>query len=178
LNTDWQQKVFTKLLWLQYKIVYKQGSGNRVADALSRRPHPPASLLSISICAPSLTSAIIQGYDQDPEAQDLLSKLVVNPQSVNHFALQDGILRYKSRIWLGKNLPMQLQVLSALNCSPAGGHSGFPVTYRRLKQLFAWKGMKSSVKQFVADCQICSQAKPDRSKYPGLLCLCQPQPGI
>ena len=41
LNTPWQQRVFTKLLGLQYKIVYKQGSENCVADALSRRPHAP-----------------------------------------------------------------------------------------------------------------------------------------
>ena len=33
--------------------------------------------------------------------------------------------------------------------------------------------MKSDVKNFVACCSICQQAKPDRSKYPGLL---QPLP--
>jgi hypothetical protein len=33
----WQHKVFTKLLGLQYKVVYKKGTKNRVADALSRR---------------------------------------------------------------------------------------------------------------------------------------------
>lgn len=38
LNTAWQQKVFTKLLGLQYKIIYKKGRENRAADALSRRP--------------------------------------------------------------------------------------------------------------------------------------------
>jgi len=36
LNTVWQQKVFTKLLGLSYKIVYKRGSDTTVADALSR----------------------------------------------------------------------------------------------------------------------------------------------
>ena len=35
LNTVWQQKVFTKLLGLQYRIIYKKGADNRVADALS-----------------------------------------------------------------------------------------------------------------------------------------------
>jgi hypothetical protein len=34
LHTPWQQKVFTKLLGLQYKIVYKQDSENRVADCI------------------------------------------------------------------------------------------------------------------------------------------------
>lgn len=44
-----------------------------------------------------------------------------------------------------------------------------PVTYSKLKQYFAWPGMKTSVHNFVKACTICQQAKPDRSKYPGLL---------
>lgn len=35
LNTVWQQRVFTKLLGLHYLIVYKKGSDNSAADALS-----------------------------------------------------------------------------------------------------------------------------------------------
>jgi hypothetical protein len=41
LHTHWQQKVFTKLIGLQYKIVYRKGSTNRVVDALSWHPVPP-----------------------------------------------------------------------------------------------------------------------------------------
>jgi hypothetical protein len=37
LHTHWQQKVFTKLLGLQSKIIYKKGVDNRVVDALSRK---------------------------------------------------------------------------------------------------------------------------------------------
>jgi hypothetical protein len=40
LHTPWQQKVFTKLLGLRYKIVYRKGTENQAADALSRRDHP------------------------------------------------------------------------------------------------------------------------------------------
>ena len=32
----WQQKVFTKLIGLQYQIVYRKGVDNHAADALSR----------------------------------------------------------------------------------------------------------------------------------------------
>ena len=53
LHTHWQQKVFTKLLGLHYSIVYKKGSDNRVADALSRRSHHEASCLAISVSTPS-----------------------------------------------------------------------------------------------------------------------------
>lgn len=38
LHTPWQQKVFTKLIGLQYKIVYRKGSENGVIDALSCYP--------------------------------------------------------------------------------------------------------------------------------------------
>jgi hypothetical protein len=46
-------------------------------------------------------------------------------------------------------------------------------TFRWLKQLFAWKGMKKQVFEFVKSCMVCQQAKPDRVKSPGLL---QPLP--
>jgi hypothetical protein len=57
--------------------------------------------------------------------------------------------------------------------SIGGGHSGVPVTHRRLKQLFYWKGMKSAVHNFLQTCQICLQAKPHRVCYPRKL---QPLP--
>jgi hypothetical protein len=48
-----------------------------------------------------------------------------------------------------------------------------PVTYRKLKQLFAWTRMKSDVHDFVQSFITCQQAKPDISKSPSLL---QPLP--
>lgn len=52
LHTPWQQKVFTKLLGLQYKIVYRKGSDNRAADALSRSPLPTADCAALSVITP------------------------------------------------------------------------------------------------------------------------------
>jgi hypothetical protein len=42
-----------------------------------------------------------------------------------------------------------------------------------MKKFFAWTGMKTTVKNFVCSCTICQEAKPDRSRLPGLL---QPLP--
>jgi hypothetical protein len=47
LHTPWQQRVFTKLLGLRYKIVYRRGMENGIVDALSRQRHPN-ELLAIS----------------------------------------------------------------------------------------------------------------------------------
>lgn len=38
LTTPWQLKAYTKLLGLNYKIVYKKGTKNSVVDALSWLP--------------------------------------------------------------------------------------------------------------------------------------------
>ena len=59
------------------------------------------------------------------------------PNFVPHFSLKDGLLRYMNRLWLGTNTDLKYKVLVAFHASPMGGHSGVPVTYRRLKQVFA-----------------------------------------
>jgi hypothetical protein len=48
LHTSWQQKFFTKMMGMHYRIIYKKGADNRVADALSRHPSPPAQLMALS----------------------------------------------------------------------------------------------------------------------------------
>ena len=63
--------------------------------------------------------------------------------------------------------------MQSLHASPLRGHSGFPVTYKRIRNLFVWPGMKGMIHLFVTHCTVCQQAKPERVKYPGLL---QPLP--
>lgn len=48
LHTVWQQKALTKLMGLQYRVVYKQGIDNKAADALSRKPYDAQDLLALS----------------------------------------------------------------------------------------------------------------------------------
>ena len=103
----------------------------------------------------------------------LLAKLAIHPDDANGFTLRDGVIRKKGRIWLGFNPSMQTKVTEAMHASATGGHSGFPVTYRRTKSLFAWPLMKQFVRRVVQECIICQRAKPERVRYPGLL---QPLP--
>lgn len=155
LHTTWQQKVFTKLLGLQYKVLYKKGVDNRVADAMSRRTPQPSQCLAVSSCSPAWLSDISQGYQSDSHALDMISKLAVDSGAVPHFTLQSGILRYKGRIWIGSNVTLQSKLLQACHSSAIGGHSGFPVTYARMKKLFAWYGMKKTVPEYVRSSLIC-----------------------
>jgi transposase InsO family protein len=122
---------------------------------------------------PSWISSVTATYDHDPSTRDLIAKLTLKSDAVPHFSLHSGVLRYRNRIWVGPDSTMQNRIMSEFHNSAWGGHSGFPVTFAKLKRYFAWKGMKATVKQFVQSCAICQQSKPDRSKTPGLL---QPLP--
>lgn len=107
LHTPWQQKLFTKLLGLQYRIVYRPGSTNRAADALSRKVAPESSCAALSVVTPQWILEVVSGYNGDPASKDLLSKLSIDPQAVSKFSLKDGLLRFQDRIWVGANPPLQ-----------------------------------------------------------------------
>ena len=168
LHTPWQQRLFTKLLSLRYKIAYHKGSDNGAADALSRRDHS-CELLAVSSPVHSWLEVLVQWYSTDSEATTLLTQLSIDSSSRPPFQLRNGVILYKDRVWLGSNSALQAQVISALHNSPVGSHSRAPATYQKLKKLFYWPGMQSAVLKHVQACSICAQAKPDRSAYLGLL---------
>jgi hypothetical protein len=65
LHTPWQQKVFTKLLSLNYKIGYRQGAHNRVADALSGKSSTE-QVLAVSTCIPQWLDQVVASYAGNP----------------------------------------------------------------------------------------------------------------
>lgn len=116
---------------------------------------------------------MVDWYDQDEEAKQLLAQLIINLVGVEHFTLTNGVIRFQGKIWLGKFVEAQHAVLLAMHASGLGGHSGITATYNRIKNLFYWPGMKKDVYQYVSACDICQQAKPEHCKSPGKL---QPLP--
>jgi hypothetical protein len=97
LHTAWQQKVFTKLLGFQYKVVYKRGVENSAADALSRHPNP-AEVMVITTAVPHWLLSLTESYTNVSQAKELLQKLTLNNGSMGHFTLQQGVIRYKNMI--------------------------------------------------------------------------------
>jgi hypothetical protein len=131
------KKMFTKLLGLQYKVIYKKGSKNGIADALSRKLVHEASCAAVSTVSPQWLLEIQSGYQSDEHALSLITKPSVDSKSVPGYSLVNGLLKYKNRIWVGNNVKLQLQLLHTCHASAIGGHSRIPVTYLRLKQMFA-----------------------------------------
>lgn len=172
-STKLQQKAMLKLMDLKFKIQYKQGHANTAADALSRRPYSDQEVAAVSVVQPTWLQVLQEGYLEDPEAKSKLTELSIKSPDEKGYSLSEGIIRIKNRIWVGSNLLAQRHILQALHSSALGDHSGVNATYQRVKSLFAWPQLKSSVTGFVQACQVCQQAKAEHSRLPGLL---QPLP--
>jgi len=120
---------------------------------------------------------VVATYSMDKKAQEIMEKLAAAPDhTFGPFKLVQGVIRVKGAVWIGNILIIHHGIFQAFRTSPIGGHSGFPVTYRRFRSLFRWVGMRQFFKQQVQSCMICQQAKPEQILYPGKLQpLCVPQ---
>lgn len=114
--------------------------------------------MAVAACQPAWMEELIQGYANEPKAKQLITQLVLGPVADGKFTLHQGILWFRGLVWLGNNSKLQSQIMQALHDSAVGGHSGFPTTYKRIKQMFAWPGMKKQIHSDVQTCQVCQQA--------------------
>lgn len=172
LQSPLQRKAMARLMGLQFKIIYKKGAENLAADALSRVSH----LMSIQVQSkvqPAWLQEVINSYITDSDAQYRLTELAIASPDANGYELKEGIIRLHGRVWIGSNSALQTKLITAFHSSAVGGHSGADATYQRLKRLFAWKGLKSQVREFVRQCDICQHAKHNHSHPAGML---QPLP--
>jgi hypothetical protein len=119
--------------------VYNKGLDNKAADALSRRPNfqsdsHPLEIFAVSQATPVWLEQVVLGYGKDDQTKKLLTELSVGIK-LKDFSLTNGVIRFKGKIWIGHNQELQTQILSSLHSSALRGHSGFPITYKRIKQL-------------------------------------------
>lgn len=93
IHTKLQHKALLKLMDLQFKIVYKMGITNAVAE----------TILSISFCTPAWVEKLLQGYEEYPSAKQLLTELALSGTDSKGYHIVDGVIRHKDRVWVGNN---------------------------------------------------------------------------
>lgn len=106
LSRPWQQKAFTKLLGLRYVIRYKKGVDNNAADALSCAV-PDDILTTVTSFQPSWMDDLLASYNSNPQTMRLLEQLAIREDPKGRFKLQQGVIHFRGRIWLGGSTEMQ-----------------------------------------------------------------------
>ena len=66
LHSEMQRKAMTRLMGLKFRIVYRQGKDNIVADSLSRVGHMMA-LQAVSEVQPVWLQEVLNSYATDPK---------------------------------------------------------------------------------------------------------------
>ncbi|GJR06393.1 retrotransposable element Tf2 [Tanacetum coccineum] len=152
LTTPFQFKWLPKLLGYDYEIMYKTGSENVVADALSRMDSNGEFLqISFSSVSSGVWDKVKDSWKNDLDTQNLIKSLEHHSYKGNKYSWTGEILKRKGKVVVRND----------------------PELRKELGSLIYWKGLKKMVKQMVRDCDVCQRQKPDLSAYPDLI---QPLP--
>jgi transposase InsO family protein len=173
------------LLGYPFVVEYKKGKENLVADALSRQADSElfleidkagrmednggALLWAISFPSPTWLVELKQSYADEPATKQLLDTLIQGQVEHQHYSLQNGLILFKNRIYLGPQCILKQKVLSLIHDSPLRGHSGYLKTLQRAKRDWYWQGMKQDIKTYIKDCDTCQRIKTETTKPAGLL---------
>lgn len=139
LHSKLQRKAMTRLMGLQFKVIYRKGKENVAADALSRVGHL-FSIQAVSEAQPVWIQEVVYSYITDSKAQALLTRLAIHSPDSEGFLLDNGIIKYKGKVWIADNSALGTKLIAVLHSSAIGGHSGIKPTYYRLKTLISLEG--------------------------------------
>ena len=83
----------------------------------------------------------------------------------------DYVIYYKGQIYLVPRSQLKERIIQVALDSPLVGHLGFLKTYRDVKEMFPWRGLKGDVLRHVRECMDCQRNKVELSHLASLLQL-------
>jgi hypothetical protein len=64
---------------------------------------------------------VVASYDTDSFAKEMIATLLLDPKASPDYSWVNGVLRYKSRIWIGSDVDLQNKLINACHSSAVGG---------------------------------------------------------
>lgn len=157
-----------------FDIEYKSGIFNGLADALSRVNRVSRNAL-FSEFHPQLVlwEVVRRAYSNHQDTLALIDSVTKDPGQYPNFALREGLLLFRGRIWIPTNSALQPLLIAEFHLTPTSGYASVQITLARLASMFYWPDIRSSVRNFISKCLICQAVKPINRPPQGLL---QPLP--
>ena len=179
LSTIPQHQWLSKLIGYDFRVEYRPGRFNVVADALSRCDGdspllvalPCEELSSAAVSVP--TFQLFSDIRHELAASDDLRTFRDAVAAGDHggdWVVQDGLLLHKGRVFVP---PSSAVLDDVLQLAHTGAHEGIQKTLQRLRSEFFLEHDRSVVRDFVRSCATCQRNKTDTLHPAGLL---QPLP--
>ncbi|KAG3089807.1 hypothetical protein PI125_g17897 [Phytophthora idaei] len=159
-----------------FRVEYKPGRLNVVADALSRRSDyavktADANRIDVErVSAPSssLIDDVKAAYASDADAKQLLSytsapsdearrELAPHLRARAHrYRVDDDVIR----IAVPNDYDLRVRIMYEYHDAPTAGHPGREKTYVLLTRDFYWNHQYKWVRKYVRACEVCQRVKP------------------
>uniref|UniRef100_H3H6U5 Integrase catalytic domain-containing protein n=1 Tax=Phytophthora ramorum TaxID=164328 RepID=H3H6U5_PHYRM len=159
-----------------FRVEYKPGKLNVLADALSRRPD--YELTHISRVTTDLYDRIRLAYRDDENLSPIVRFLTAGKEAkpawltprhrarLHRYAWVDGLLHYRvdpadpPRIVVPNNEDLKYDILQEAHDVPSSGHLGREKTFLSVSQVLWWAHMYKWVATYVKTCKTCQRVKP------------------
>jgi len=155
LMREEQSKWAIKLIGYDFDIQYRPSKENIVVDALSRQ----FSFSTISLVQEEEWADWEEEIQVDPQLYGIYQGILTKTEEKPGYTIHGGKLYIKYRLVLSRNSTRIHLLLKELHDSPLGGHSRFFRTFKRVANEVFWQGMKKTIRDYVAACEICQRNK-------------------
>ena len=130
---------------IPYELVYRKGSENTLANALTRRSDQ-AVLENRKIFLNEVSI-------EEAKKRNFHSKM-----NITEVTQDQDIWKYKERQILTTQEEKR-NILRNEHDDPGSGYSGFKETLRKINQTYYWDEMRKEVEKYVRECQVCQQER-------------------
>ncbi|KAG3011395.1 hypothetical protein PC120_g14452 [Phytophthora cactorum] len=155
-----------------FRVEYKPGKLNVLADALSRRAGPHHRVTT------DLYDRIRMAYRNDESLASLVRFLTAGKEAkyewlsprqrsrIHRYEWQDGLLYYRvephepPRVVVPNDEDPKFDILQEAHDAPSSGHLGREKTFLSVSQAFWWTHMYKWMARYMKTCETCQRVKP------------------
>ena len=164
-----------------FRIFHRPGRLSGKPDTLSRRPDFAMNeelrstnylqlftkINASQISVIQTSSSWLRDIKSETESSNLLSQFRDGKLN-DDWSYKEQILYYNDLIVLPTE-KLQLFVFKQRHCSPVAGHYGISKTIELITRDYYWPKLRSTLRLFIRNCDVCSRAKSSRHAPHGLL---------